>query len=189
MKKLLHLKHWQLFLLMTGVPVITFLGSSIFLYSGFLGWVVLLLFPLGMIFTMLIMFSWLYTIGVNIYDRLPSRPPSKLNKFKASIIIPFTYLIIEMVLLFSGIITTYDDEAYGVIDILMLLMHIFSMLCIFYAYYFIAKTLKSVELQREASSGDYIGDFFALWFFFFGIWLLQPRINRLFRSEYSVNEY
>jgi len=56
------------------------------------------------------------------------------------------------------------------------------MFCAFYVMYFIAKELKTVELQRDVMFSDYIGEFLLLWFFPVGVWVLQPRINKLFAS-------
>lgn len=58
--------------------------------------------------------------------------------------------------------------------------HLISMAGIFYSLYFAARALKSVELQRSVSFNDFRREFFLLWFFPVGIWLIQPRINRLF---------
>jgi hypothetical protein len=56
------------------------------------------------------------------------------------------------------------------------------MFCIFYCFYFTAKVLKTVELQKPVTFNDYAGEFFLIWFFPIGIWFIQPRINRLFNG-------
>lgn len=58
-------------------------------------------------------------------------------------------------------------------------LHVFSIFCIFYSYYFVSKTFKTVELQREASFSDFAGEFFMIWFYPIGIWILQPKINKM----------
>ena len=58
-------------------------------------------------------------------------------------------------------------------------LHLFSMFCIFYCLYFVAKTFKTVELQREVSFSDFAGEFFLFWFFPIGIWIVQPKINKM----------
>ena len=58
-------------------------------------------------------------------------------------------------------------------------LHFAAMLTSFYAMIFAAKNLKSVELEREAKISEYLGDFFLVWFFPIGIWILQPRIHKL----------
>jgi hypothetical protein len=57
--------------------------------------------------------------------------------------------------------------------------HFLSIFCIFYCIYFVAKTIKTVELQRAVKFKDFVGEFFLVWFFPIGVWILQPTINKL----------
>ncbi|HEV8512020.1 MAG TPA: hypothetical protein VGQ59_02025, partial [Cyclobacteriaceae bacterium] len=52
---------------------------------------------------------------------------------------------------------------------------------------FPGKTLRSIEHNREASFGEYFGDFFLVVFLPFGIWFLQPRINKIV-SEHTLED-
>lgn len=65
-------------------------------------------------------------------------------------------------------------------------LHLLSMFGIFYSMYFTAKTLKTVELQREVVFNDFAGEFFLLWFNFVGVWILQPRINKLVEDDNAI---
>ena len=47
----------------------------------------------------------------------------------------------------------------------------------------LAKLMKTAELQRKPDGDEFIGEFFLFWFFFVGIWILQPRINKMFEQE------
>ena len=58
-------------------------------------------------------------------------------------------------------------------------LHMFAMFAIFYCLYFVAKTYKTVELQRTVTFSDYAGEFFLFWFFPIGIWVIQPKINAM----------
>jgi hypothetical protein len=62
-------------------------------------------------------------------------------------------------------------------------LHFSAMLSHLYAMIFASKTLKSAELKREATLSDYLGDFFLIWFYPLGIWILQPRIHKLLKQE------
>jgi len=62
------------------------------------------------------------------------------------------------------------------------------MFCLFYCLYFVAKTLKTVELQREVSFNDFIAEFFLTWFFPIGVWILQPRINKMIKEYDNKDE-
>lgn len=62
---------------------------------------------------------------------------------------------------------------------LVLPLHLLSIAAIFYALFTAARTLKSVELRRPAGFGEYLVDLLLLWFFPVGLWLIQPRVQRL----------
>jgi hypothetical protein len=49
--------------------------------------------------------------------------------------------------------------------------------------YFVAKTFKTVELQREVSFSDFVGEFFMIWFYPVGIWIIQPKINKMIEEQ------
>ena len=66
-------------------------------------------------------------------------------------------------------------------------MHLVATFCMFYNLYFVAKSLKLVELQRPVGFYDYSGPLFLLWFFPAGIWVVQPRINRLYALHLGVD--
>jgi hypothetical protein len=60
---------------------------------------------------------------------------------------------------------------------------VIPILYVIYAFFdflaFPVRVLKSIELEREAKFGDYLGDFFLILFFPIGIWFLQPRIRKI----------
>jgi hypothetical protein len=60
------------------------------------------------------------------------------------------------------------------------------MFCLFYCLRFVAKTLTLAETGKPASFYDYAGPFFLLWFYPVGIWIVQPRVNRLYMERSSV---
>src|SRR5258706_1398032 len=59
-------------------------------------------------------------------------------------------------------------------------LHLLAMFCMFYNLYFVAKNLRLAEIQKPLGFYEYSGQFFLLWFFPFGIWIIQPRINQLY---------
>ncbi len=53
------------------------------------------------------------------------------------------------------------------------------MFCMFYCLYFVSKTFKIAEMQRETTFSDFAGEFFLLWFYPIGIWIVKPKINKM----------
>ncbi|MFD2245959.1 hypothetical protein [Pontibacter ruber] len=81
-----------------------------------------------------------------------------------------------MITFSSGISDSTSMVSFGTV---ILVFHLLSMIFIFMGMRFAAKTMKSVELGREAKFSDYAGEFFLMWFSIIGYWVLQPRLNRL----------
>lgn len=87
-----------------------------------------------------------------------------------------------MLISMNGLMTNGTEPSGALIGILFAIivpLHLFSMFCIFYSLYFVAKTFKTVELQREVSFSDFVGEFFLIWFYPIGIWFIQPKINKM----------
>ncbi|MEO9479545.1 MAG: hypothetical protein ABJO28_19455 [Maribacter dokdonensis] len=194
----LRLKHWQLFIVMLGLPIIyqlyfifeifgsrthpmelvgeegvTQVLNERYFHFDFLPYV-LTLFSL-------VFFGWFWSIAIGLQKNIPVDIEMKVKRFKAFFIIPLVYTIVFMMFiggLFSGMFTYgFSNSAWFLVIILPL--HLFSMFCIFHTIYFVAKTIRTAELQRVVTFGDFAGEFFLLWFYIIGIWIIQPKVNRL----------
>jgi hypothetical protein len=137
-----------------------------------------------MILFMGLFFCWFYSLGTNLHKKLPGNVTMNLKKFKIFLLIPTVYMLLisfYMSSMFSDISTGMEPNLaiFGIIFPL----HLFSMFCIFYCLYFIAKELKTVEWQKPVTFSDFAGEFFLIWLFPFGIWIIQPRINKLFSTS------
>ncbi|MBL7932692.1 MAG: hypothetical protein JNL60_12360 [Bacteroidia bacterium] len=184
---LLRLKHWQLFVLLIGVPFILEILVMIIVAStgSLMGMFIAL--PIMMFAAVFFFFGWFYTLGTRLYQKLPPTVTMKLGLFKFFLFFPSIYLVIFsclMYLMFTNLEPGGQPSPF--IFVIIFPLHIFSMFCIFYCIYFNAKVLKAVELQRPVTFSDYAGEFFMIWMFPIGIWILQPRINKLFDS--SLND-
>lgn len=187
-------KHWQLFLLIFGIPfvfqitlmllTISQLFASInpdptvmFKFMNFIPFIILI--------PTLALFGWLWSIGMGFQNKIPVNVKLKVKRFKLFFFIPFLYILI-LISVFSFVllnaISLNPNPNLGLIALLFAVifpLHLFSIFCIFYTFYFIAKTIKTVELQRDVVFADFMGEFFMLWFYPVGIWILQPKINKL----------
>lgn len=193
-ERFLKAKHWQLFLLTFGIPMvfqfvvmgIMFAGigsgsepnpSVIFNYMKFI--------PVVMILFMGVFFGWFWSVSMGLQSRIPENVKMKVKKFRILFFIPLVYFLLIILLMggaINGAISGGDNPGEGFIGSLIGIivpLHLFSMFCIFYSLYFAAKTLKTVELQREATFSDFAGEFFLIWFYPIGIWIVQPKINRM----------
>lgn len=195
-KKFLKAKHWQLFSLMYGIPfVIQIIIFAILVISvgidqdTFNHFSFLQFFPLMMVIYSGLFFGWFWSIVMGLQKKIPKNTKMKINRFKVLFFIPLSYILIISIYLgtiFSGISLGEDKPQPLLISTIMILvfpLHLFSMFCMFYLLYFVSKTIKTVELQRDVTFRDYVGEFFLIWFFPIGIWFIQPKINKMTEND------
>ena len=199
--KFLKAKHWQLFLLTFGIPMIfqfimmdsmisnigTESKSELIMTSDYMNF-----FPIIVIIYMGVLFGWFWSISIGLQTKIPRNIKMKTKKFKIFFFIPLVYIFFISLFIggvFSGIKLNGTEPSVGyVIGMIgiILPLHLLSMFGIFYSIYFVAKTLKTVELQKEVNFGDFASDFFILWFYFIGIWIIQPKINKIAKYKNTI---
>jgi len=205
-ERFLRAKHWQLFLPIFGVPLVfqivmmwtmaaNFMNGTIpdplvmFKYFSF--------FPVMMIFLAGIHFGWFWSVAIGLQPKVPSEVKMKTKKFNAFFFIPLIYLLfisIAIGIVFSGL-PDLNESGYqpdfvlmGTVAAIIIPLHLLSMFSILYCLYFVAKTFKTVELQRETTFSDFAGEFFMIWFYPIGIWILQPKINKMVEEGSTSSE-
>ncbi|WP_339884408.1 hypothetical protein [Polaribacter vadi] len=199
--KFLKAKHWQLFLLTFGIPMIfqfimmdsmisnigTESKSELIMTSDYMNF-----FPRIVIIYMGVLFGWFWSISIGLQTKIPRNIKMKTKKFKIFFFIPLVYIFFISLFIggvFSGIKLNGTEPSGGyVIGMIgiILPLHLLSMFGIFYSIYFVAKTLKTVELQKEVNFGDFASEFFMLWFYFIGIWIIQPKINKIAKYKNTI---
>ncbi len=189
MAKLLKFKHWQLFLLLMIFPLVfefIVIGLVAANKNPELAFV---LVPVMIILFMGLFFSWIYSLGTHLHKKLPETASMKLTRFKIFLLVPVAYMLFLSVFLFNLFsVIAGGGQPNPAIFAFILPLHLFSIFCIFYCFYFNAKALKAVELQKPVTFSDFAGEFFLLWFFPIGVWIIQPRINRLFDPSAGSND-
>ncbi len=188
MKFFLQLKHWQLFILLIGIPIaLEFITVGLIftaddISSGLEQF--LHIFPILMLIYISVLFGWLWSVGVFLSKKLPIDAPMPSGLFKGAIIIPTLYILFICWFVAKLMWGNEMSELFLQENLTIILTaHFTSMACIFFIFYYNAKALKSVELQHPALLGDYVGEFFLFWFFPVGLWFLQPRINKLLEES------
>lgn len=188
-EKFLRAKHWQVFLLLIGVPLVTQITFFILMTLSigvsenpdpssmfqFIVWI-----PLLTLVSLVTYYLWFWSVVLGLQSRVPKGVKLKVKRFKIFFFFPIAYIIlltIVLSLLFSS------GEPSPLILVIILPLHLFSMFCMFYILYFVAKTIKTVELQKEVEFSEFIVEFLLLWFFFIGIWIIQPKINEIIQNE------
>lgn len=193
-ERFLKAKHWQLFLLTFGIPVVFQFGlmgtimARIALqpnpdHTIMLSYV--RYFPLMMVLFLAVLYGWYWSVAIGLQKKVPENVTMKVKKFKVFFFIPLVYLVLFLLfftMVMNSLLTDCqepDISLLGRLIAVVFALNLFAIFCMFYCLYFVAKTFKTVELQREVTFGDFIGEFFLIWFYPIGIWVIQPKINKM----------
>lgn len=187
-------KHWQLFIVMLGIPLLFQFYTMFITFSNLDSKSnpnpqniinTFKIFPIIIILFSLVFFGWFWSIAIGLQKNIPEKIKMKVKIFKVLFFIPFIYIIFFMIYV-DGIFSGTGTNAFpnlGRFVTIILPLHLLSMFCIFYSMYFVAKTIKTAELQKKTRFADFAGEFFLLWFYFIGIWIIQPKVNKLYKKE------
>lgn len=199
--RFLRAKHWQLFLVMFGIPLLVQIMAFVVILTG-LGASEATdanVFSLGFRFlaVLIVLFSgsyfgWLWSIAIGLQKYVPKTVKMKVVKFKVFFVISIAYAL--GMALFIGLGPTGFFMAgnisfsltFGYWWFLSFFLYVFCTVSVFYVLYFSAKTFKTVELQREVQFGEIIGEFFLLWFYLIGLWIIQPKLNHWIAKKSDV---
>lgn len=102
----------------------------------------------------------------------PGVRPS-LGRFCFALIYPLLYTFVFMIF-FPPSPTEFA---------IILPLHLIAILCLFYLPNFVSKNLALIEMGRDVTFYDYARPFFLLWFLPIGVWIVQPKINRLYAES------
>lgn len=192
-ERFLKAKHWQLFLLTFGLPIIFQIIMMVSIFSNLATdtnpdpekiFNYMKFFPIIMVLFTAIFFGWFWSVAIGLQKKVPENVTMKVKKFKIFFFIPMVYILCIMIFIsyaINGLIESSSEPNVGLLGSIFAIivpLHLFSMFCIFYTLYFVAKTFKTVELQREVEFSDFAGEFFMIWFYPIGIWIIQPQINK-----------
>lgn len=166
MKRLLSYRHWQLFLLIFICGAWTSPSPLKEIING----IAVVTFTL-----------WLYAIGVYGHERLTALglKPMNLRLFKFNTILVGCFLVLGLAWSATEGPVDYHSETIGAGDILATLLGVYLVFAMVQTVVFACKLLAKLELGREVTLGDYINNLLLIFFFFIGIWWLQPKVNRL----------
>jgi hypothetical protein len=169
MKTLLKLNHWQVFLLIYGIPLLILFVPFKTLASPSFKIVLAVVY----IYFMLMVFSWPFLIGMELVKRLPPSVSVSKKNF-------LFHFICICIFIFAISITNWLHPEWIIqYTILYVVLICYYFIAAFIVVRFASKVFTSVELSREAKASDYAGYIFAIWFSFMGVWIVQPKIRKI----------
>lgn len=205
MERFLKAKHWQLFALMFVVPLVTqivlvftvvrnFMALSVSgqeldpanMFSGLIYYLILTLYLL------FLHFGWYWAVGIKLQGKIPVEIRLKTSMFKLFLIFPLVYIIALSFALYwfipilGGMKFQIGESIaswIGFVPFLLFPLNLFCMFCTIYCIYFTARTIKTAEQKKAVRFDEFVGEFFLIMFFPIGVWILQPRLNKLVEED------
>jgi hypothetical protein len=171
----LRAKHWQIFLLLFGVmfvgDVAMMSPTAMTAQPGAQLWKISPLFAVMMVLCMVFFLGWLWSMGSFLSSIVQPSLRLATGFFRVAVFFPAIYFS-----LFIASFPGFNSSAF----VIIIPLHLFAMFCMLYLLYFVSKSLVLADTGKSASFYDYAGPFFLIWFFPVGVWIIQPRINRLY---------
>lgn len=194
-KRLLTAKHWQIFLLLFGAPIVAqmiaiplmtrrmTLPEPIFTGGTQEGLLILAILLTGYL---MVYFGWMFAIATELQKLIVPEIHMKVSKFKVFWTVPLVYFFVLLFLMGSAATSKEfvgPDEIFGGLFFWFIFFHLFAMLGVFYSLYFCAKSLATAEAQKPLRFIEVVPDLVLFWMLPVGIWVLQPRLNKLMAAR------
>jgi hypothetical protein len=174
MEYIVKLKHWQIFLVLGTVYILYLILSGINFTFGKITSHELSIM-IGII-TICLFFLWVLVIGLYL-NSIPDNP-YKFNKW--ILILSIFWCIIGYSELLLQRLENNNNIVPGWISFSITLL---TFLSLYYTFYNVPKSLKSIELGRKSKFTDYIVTAILIFAFPIGIWFIQPRVNRIYNAN------
>jgi hypothetical protein len=175
----LRAKHWQLFLLLFVIPTTLEVVATGYIPTTIRTWRDLgtggLAYLGLMLIDMLFLLGWLWAIGSFLNTLQGSDVRMKLSFFRFALVFAPVYMVLFFPLVFAS---------EPPVEIIVLL-HLLATFCLFYMFYFVARSLVTVNKGKQVSLNDYAKPLILLCLFPIGVWSIQPRINQLYAQNRS----
>jgi len=172
MKTIITLKHWQLFLIIL-LPV---------LVSELIALDLVLLRTLLSFISFFTLFFWMYSI-VHVLSEEVFNGERQNRKYYLTAYLVFIFAGVAVYLLNKYFVLTNGrsiNSSDGVLFWFMLILGLCSLWCIFYIYYYTARTISLANIKLNPDEGSITTNYFlAFWFYIIGIWFVQPKVNEL----------
>src|SRR6266436_5210608 len=109
MKIFLTLKHWQLFIVLVGVPFIAEILLMGVVIASSDPRIVFYFFPLIMILSVGPFTAWFYSLGTNLFKRVPLTVKMSLTRFKVFLFFQVAYILFLTVFM-AGLFSNLSPE-------------------------------------------------------------------------------
>ena len=184
MERLFKAKHWQIFLIAFGIPLLLYFSSIILTVGQFKMKLMLILMFFALVLFLGGYLSWLWSMGVSLQKRIPEQLQISTLLFRIFLFFPVVYYL-GLIAFFRWGFGYFASNiaSHSMANLLWILpLHLFAIFCFIYCIYFAARVFKTAELMKKVSFTEFAGEFALIWIFPVGIWILQPKINKMVQN-------
>lgn len=149
-------------------------------------------------FVTFVQLGWMWSVSIGMKHLLPNNAGLNDLWFKLCLLaivlyqLYNLYVVYDMFSAFSELSAGRNPAGFLLkiisfqrYSLVLLPLSLFILFCHCYLFYFSAKTLRTIELNRVTDVGDYIGSFFLFMFNIVGFWIIQPKVNRIMLGNWT----
>jgi hypothetical protein len=164
------LKHWQIFILLGGAISLFVIFSASQIDLGFI--TSKQLKPIFGVIGVIVMFLWILSIGLLVNNKASNPYKFKNGLFITSIMLCIIgYSVLHL--------TTLFIERFPHLEVITALLTPFTFFGIMYVFYNVPRSLKSIEVGQKVGFSECIVDALLLFFMPIGVWIIQPKVNKI----------
>jgi hypothetical protein len=124
---------------------------------------------------------WCWSVAMFFYANAPLHMIKHVARFKLMFVLSLFHVLLFAMSIGGGNLLNPIEPA-DWHTILLIGIHVMGSGALMYCLYFVARTVKTFELQKKSKFEDFSEEFFLLLFFPLGVWKIQPKINALASS-------
>jgi len=187
MKRIFKAKHWQIFLVTFCLPLLLYIFTLLLAILSQNMRFMMIFMVIALVLFLGGYLAWLWSLGVTLQKRIPESLRFNTMLFKIFFFFPVVYYLgIIVFMKFSMGYFVSNIANHSMANLLWILpFHFFTIFCFIFCMYFAAKVFKTAELNKKVSFSDFAGEFALIWIFPVGIWIIQPKINKLVQDPES----
>ncbi len=145
--------------------------------SSAIGYVLAIIWLTGLL-------GYIYFLANSLFLKLPLVHDLKIKRFRFNFFFVLVYSVFIIVFFKGGYVISQDNfKDYGWMLAIIIPAHLYTMFCVFYIIWFIAKCVATIENNKIVGFESYAGIFFLLWFFPVGIWWVHPKVKKIFAID------
>lgn len=180
MNILLKLKNWQLFFISFILPCILSFSYLFFVEletykpdDKLVGAFTLMYYT--------VFLAWNYIVIKTFNEKWGALKKKQIKRLNWLILV----LVIYILHFVTNIGVFYPDSI--IIQILSFLLTLTATFSFVYIVFCTAKTLKYIQLEKQLRTSDIIVEMFVIFYFPFGVWWLQQRVNKYYDEYKNTN--